>query len=336
MGITIVGSLNYDLVTFTSRIPDSGETFRASNFETHAGGKGLNQTVAISRLRKPNADYPVRMIGNVGDDSFGRELLDVLSQNKVDTSHVGALAGVNTGVANIIVEQEKGGQNRILIVEGANGGTVYTSDELKSLFDSMYSQKEMVVLQHEIPDPVSIMKWVNENKPGYQIVYNPSPFQPLKRDSWALVDILVVNEIEALQVAQCTYDGNHLRSIKDSVNKDFIEGYKQLCKLFQADLVNENKSATVIITLGVKRRLFSSKAQPDVGYLPAVTGIKVVDTTGAGDTFLGAVVTQLYEGEQLATGISFATTASSLAIQKSGAAESIPSHAEVNAATGDS
>ncbi|CCC68936.1 hypothetical protein NCAS_0B08520 [Naumovozyma castellii] len=324
MGITVVGSLNYDLVTYTDRIPGPGETFRANRFETHAGGKGLNQTIATARMRDDDYNYPVRMVGNVGDDSFGEQLIKILRDNDVDVSQVGSLPGVETGVATIIVE-EKEGQNRIIITAGANGKTTFTNEQLNRIFPEISGQeKEVVVFQQEIPNPASVVHWLHENRSSHEIVFNPSPFQPLDEKDWELIDVLVVNEIEALQIVKTIYDEEQIKYYEERIAGDFVKGYEMICQEFQKNLVNQRKSAIVIITLGSKGALFCSKNHLKVGYVPAAKVKSVVDTTGAGDTFLGSIVTQLYQNQPLESAMTFSTKASSLAIQKRGAAESIP------------
>ncbi|SMN20153.1 similar to Saccharomyces cerevisiae YCR036W RBK1 Putative ribokinase [Maudiozyma saulgeensis] len=330
MGITVIGSLNYDLVTYTDRIPEAGETFKANSFETHTGGKGLNQTVAISKLKQVDADYKIQMVGNVGKDAFGEQLLGYLNKNNVDTSNVGTYSDVSTGVATILVEEKKSGQNRILITEGANGKTTYTDDELAKIFNNDDNDtNHMVVFQHEIPDPVSIMKWFNQYKDNYKIVYNPSPFHPLQKNDWSLFDVLVVNEIESLQIIKNIYPQNYVDKVETDIANDFIGAYSKLCEELQKNVMNPSKAAIVIITLGSQGVLFSSADDQDVQYLPAIKVEKVVDTTGAGDTFLGGVVTQLYQGNTLKQAIEFSTFASSLTIQTPGAAESIPHYPDV-------
>lgn len=335
MGIIVVGSLNYDLVTYTDRIPHAGETFRANSFETHAGGKGLNQTIAIAKLKQTDAPYAVRMVGNVGDDSFGQQLLTILKANDVNVSEINVVPGESTGVATILVEAHNGGQNRILLTEGANGRTVYTPNKLVQLFgrvlkDDIEDNKHFVVLQHEIPDPCSIMAWVKKNHSAFQIVFNPSPFHPIAKENWLFVDILIVNEIEALQIVEAVYSKEEYAEYEQTIKTDFFSAYSKLCQKFQETLVNQLNSAIVIITLGSQGVLFASKVNPKVAYVPSIANIEVVDTTGAGDTFLGSLVTQLYQDAPLDKAIKFATKASSITIQRRGAAESIPSYMEVN------
>ncbi|CAI4056705.1 putative ribokinase SKDI_03G1030 [Saccharomyces kudriavzevii IFO 1802] len=329
MGITVIGSLNYDLDTFTDRLPDAGETFRANRFETHAGGKGLNQAVAIGKLKRPSSNYSVRMIGNVGNDAFGEQLKGVLNDSSVDTTHVSTCEGISTGTATILIEEKSGGQNRILIVEGANGKTVYDSRQLSRIFPEDKVEEEYVVFQHEIPDPISIIKWLHENRPNFRVVYNPSPFKAMDREDWELIDLLVVNEIEALQILETIFDYKFVEEIKERISDDFIGEYRKVCEVLHKTLIDHKKKGTVVMTLGSRGVLFCSYEDPRVQFLPAIKDVCVVDTTGAGDTFLGALVTQLYQGEKLPVAIKFSTLASSLTIQKKGAAESMPAFESV-------
>lgn len=330
MGISIVGSLNYDLDTYTDIIPGPGETIRANDFQTHAGGKGLNQTIAIAKLKQPEANYKVNMVGNVGKDSFGDELVNILEKYNVDVSRVGRLSDIMTGVATILVEQ-KTGQNRILITAGANVKTVYSDKQLEEIFpkEIKHKEKHMVVFQQEIPDPCSIMRWLKKEREDYQIVFNPSPFKAIEPQDWNWVDILVVNEIESLQIIETVFDESEVKKIKADIKADFVKGYEQVCETLQKKCVNTKGSSVVIITLGTEGVLFSSKENPKVEFRDPIKNIKVIDTTGAGDTFLCAFITQYYQGVDIATAIEFSTKASSLTIQKPGAAESIATYDEV-------
>lgn len=331
MGITTIGSLNYDIVTFTDRVPQAGETLRGNTFETHAGGKGLNQTIALAKLREDGANYDIRMVGSVGDDSFGQQLRDILQENGVNIDKVQVIENKSSGVATILVEQKNGGQNRIIITEGANGNSVYNEDDLKSIFQeiTVKDEKQFVVFQNEIPDPYSIISWIKKNHPHFQIVYNPSPFYPISKEQWSLVDVLIINEVEALQIVKAVYQEKEYEFYSKEIERDYIGGYKQICGEFQRCLVNQTNSAITVVTLGEKGSLYASKEHPEVGFTPAVPNVNVVDTTAAGDIFLGALITQLHQNVELKEAIQFSTKASSIGIQKPGAAESIPTFKDV-------
>ena len=332
MGISIVGSLNYDLVTYAESIPGPGETICANDFQTHTGGKGLNQAIAIAKLKRPDSTYGVRMIGTVGNDSFGSELIRILEEHHVDVSQVNIHPTMRTGVATILVEK-KTGQNRILITAGANGQSVYTDDQLEAIFPRDLKDnnkvRHMVVFQQEIPDPCSIMRWLKRERKNFDIVFNPSPFKNIRMDDWNLIDILVVNEVESLQIVESVLDEVSVKKIKKEIQENFVKGYKRICELLQRKCVSSEGPSIVIITLGAEGVLFSSKKQPEVKFREPIRNIKVIDTTGAGDTFLGAFITQYYQGNDITKAIEFSTKASSLTIQKPGASESIATYDEV-------
>lgn len=327
MGITVVGSLNADLVTYATTLPNAGETVAAKSFETHIGGKGLNQAIAIAKMKTDNDTDPVRMIGKIGSDLFGTQLLEALLRYHVDCTHVSKVKDLSTGVATILVEEETG-QNRILITAGANSRTVFTDLELENIFQS--HSEEYVVFQQEIPNPCSIMRWINLHRPNYQIVFNPSPFHPITNADYKNVDVLVVNEIEALQIAESAFSVEDFEYYKKFINDDFIGGYKLLTEQYQKTLIRKDKCGAVIVTLGAFGCLYASKENLTVNHVSAVSVEKVIDTTAAGDTFLGALVSQLYSKNSVCFAIKFAAAASSITITKNGAAESIPTYADVN------
>lgn len=317
---TVVGSLNYDLVSYTERVPKAGETFKGDSFETHVGGKGLNQTVSLAR--QAQAGDAVRMVGKVGGDTFGKDLIDTLKSYDVDVSQVGVLSGVSSGVAVIIVERSTG-ENRILITPGANGEASYTDEELHQLFTH---DKQVVVFQNEIKGTEYTIQWLSKNRPNASILYNPSPYYSFSSKLTPLVDILIVNEGECLSIAQDILAKEELSNYETLIADDMVEGYKQLSLKLQP-LLNQKNEATIVITLGTYGSLFRSK--DSMGFTEAVKVDSVVDTTGAGDTFLGAFVTQLISARDPHRALKFAALASSLAIQKKGASNSIPSFGEV-------
>lgn len=299
--ITVVGSLNYDLVTYTKKVPEAGETYQAHAFETHLGGKGLNEALACARL----STAPVRMVGNVGSDSFGKELTQALKEANVDVNHVRTVPG-SSGVAVIMVEDD--GENRILITPGANGQLKPTDHDLERVFknDSGY-----VVLQNEFPATLQTIDWLHLNRPNISICYNPSPFRALTPETLRKIDLLIVNQGEALEVASALGLETHTEHLAQSLQKK----------------VNQKKEAAVVITLGGDGSIFADK---NGSFSQAASKVeKVVDTTGAGDTFFGGIVAHLSEKQTLQKAVEFASRASALAIQKKGAAESIPKRAEL-------
>lgn len=320
--VTIIGSLNYDLVTFTKKVPKAGETIQANSFETHMGGKGLNEAVAVARLSPPLGHVQSRMIGCVGADDFGKSLKQCLVDSGVDVSNVKTIEGESSGVATILVEEESG-ENRILITAGANGHLKPSDEEYKSIFELDKEDKnEYVVLQNEYPDTAKSISWLKTNRPNINIAYNPSPYRPelVTRDIWSKIDLLIVNEGEAQDVAKLL--------LPDLDLVDSMEGVKTLAVEIQK-LLNQNNLKTVVITLGSKGCIYYNAQLDEPQFVQSRKVDNVIDTTGAGDTFFGGLVSNLALGKTLAQAVEFATAASSLAIQKKGAAEGIPEHKDV-------
>lgn len=317
--ITVIGSLNYDLVTYTDRVPGGGETFQAKAFETHIGGKGLNEAIAVARLTASQDGKKVqhvRMIGRVGDDGFGAELSAALRLAGVDTTLVTTVSDTKSGVAVILVEAETG-ENRILITSGANGTLQPTNSEYEQYFPpEVCGNDHYVILQNEYPDTIKTIQWLKENRPQINICYNPSPFKKewISAEILGLIDLFIVNEGEAADVAL-------------ALGRDDSSDTAELATILQKSISSHGVS-TVIITLGSKGCVFTSKSISPQKANSVKVG-HVVDTTGAGDTFFGGVVLQLSVGKKLDEAVAFATRASSLAIQKHGAAESIPEFANV-------
>lgn len=322
--ITVIGSLNYDLVTYTNKVPEAGETYQANSFENHLGGKGLNEALACARLSQSKN---VRMVGNVGADSFGKELKQALVDAEVDTSHVKTLEGQSSGVAVILVESS--GENRILITAGANGELKPTEAEYEAIFEDSKAG-DYVILQNEYPHTVESISWLRKHRPQINVAYNPSPFHKelISPEVLAHIDFLIVNEGEALDVALVVLSGDELDAFKSTIKSNAEKGFGELATKLQSKLHQGNVSA-VVITMGGHGSVFAAKnTQPT-----AVASKKVqtvVDTTGAGDTFFGGVISQLSSGASLQEAVEFATVASSLAIQRKGAAEGIPRYEEVS------
>lgn len=377
--ITIIGSLNYDLVTYTNKVPQGGETYQANSFETHVGGKGLNESIAVAKLTPKNSvllsstssssstttsgdgDGAIRMVGKIGDDSFGQQLKQFLIDNKVNVDHVHTVNNQTSGVAVILVEEETG-ENRILITLAANGELKLDDKEYESIFPKTTGSittttKEgeggylsFVILQNEYPDMVKSINWIKSNRPQLNIAYNPSPFKSelITKELLSKIDLLIVNEGEALDVANHLLKNSHQQDLIDKINQInksnvtnstgdnhtlLVEVFLKLAIELQK-LINPDNVQIIVITMGSKGSIYIAKnsgggSQTTPQFIKSRKVEKVIDTTGAGDTFFGAIVLNLALGKLIDYAIKFATTASSLAIQKKGAAEGIPSYEEV-------
>lgn len=390
--ITIIGSLNYDLVTYTNKVPQGGETYQANSFETHVGGKGLNESIAVAKLTPKNSvllsstassssssttttsgdgDGAIRMVGKIGDDSFGQQLKQFLIDNKVNVDHVHTVNNQTSGVAVILVEEETG-ENRILITLGANGELKLDDKEYESIFPkttgsittttTTTTTKEgeggylsFVILQNEYPDTVKSINWIKSNRPQLNIAYNPSPFKSelITKELLSKIDLLIVNEGEALDVANHLLKNSHQQDLIDKINQInksnvtnstgdnhtvLVEVFLKLAIELQK-LINPDNVQIIVITMGSKGSIYIAKNSGGCGgsggsqttpqFIKSRKVEKVIDTTGAGDTFFGAIVLNLALGKLIDYAIKFATTASSLTIQKKGAAEGIPSYEEV-------
>lgn len=341
VNLTVIGSLNYDLVTFTPRVPEAGETIKADVFEPHTGGKGFNEAIALARLLPSSAkeagSHKVRMIGKVGKDAFGNELLDSLKKEKVDVSEITIEDDVKTGVATILVEHN--GENRILITAGANDKLRPTSDDFEKYFPKDDTTDNFVMLQNEFPFFVEAINWLKTNRPKHQIAYNPSPIKEITSDYLQNVDLLIVNEIESTQILFSLISSEQKENIEKSEKSVNFKSEEEKINFFKdigfklTKKINKSSGSLnlVIITLGALGVIYitSKEDQPVAEFLPSqkVPVEKVVDTTGAGDTFFGSVVSQLsLSRNSYYDAIKFATIASSLAIQKKGAGESIPTY----------
>ena len=322
--VTIIGSLNYDLVSFTKKVPEAGETYQAHSFETHMGGKGLNEAIAVAKLSPPNS-VETKMIGKIGTDTFGTQLKQYLIDNGVNVENVTTVEG-SSGVAVIMVEEESG-ENRILITPGSNGQLKPTDDEYKGYFPNKHDSS-FVISQNEYPDTVKTINWLKQHRPNINIAYNPSPFKSelITSDLLSKIDLLIVNEGEALDVAKHL---GLLETMPQNVD-DEIEKFSILAKSLQ-DSINQGNVNAVIITMGSKGCVYVSKEITTPSFIKSRKVSKVIDTTGAGDTFFVGVVLNLALGKTIKEAVEFATAASSLAIQKKGAAEGIPEYRKVSA-----
>lgn len=289
--ILVVGSLNMDLVVRSPRLPEPGETILGSDFQTFPGGKGANQAVAAARL-----GARVRMIGRVGDDSFGRELLETVARDGVDNAWLLTDAGAATGVALITVDAH--GQNTIVVASGANA---HLTPEDISAAEACFRDSAVLLLQLESPLPVVDRAIDLARRHGLQVVLNPAPAQALEIDFLSRVDYLVPNQVELALLAGT-----------DSVPE-------------AARLLGSRGVRRLIVTLGSQGVLVFEEGREY--RLPAYR-VPVVDATAAGDAFVGAFAVALTEGHATPTAAAWGAAAGALSVTRAGAQPSLPTRAE--------
>jgi ribokinase len=262
--IAVVGSANVDLTTFSDRFPKPGETIFGDKFDLGFGGKGANQAVAA---RLCGAD--VFMVARVGDDLFGPATIANFQRLGIDTTHVRQLKGVSSGVAPIFVESS--GQNRIIVVKGANDRL--KPADIDEAADTLKTA-DCIVLQFEIPLATVYYTIQFAHKHGIRCILNPAPAASIDLQAIADLDYFVPNESEAE-----TITGLPVRNLDDAkacAEKLLASGIKR-----------------ILITLGSNGSLLAGK--DGMHHVPAFY-MKSVDTTGAGDAFIGSFATFLAEG----------------------------------------
>ncbi|MEF2270423.1 ribokinase [Janthinobacterium sp. LS2A] len=295
--IVVIGSINMDLVLRVPRMPLPGETLTGGAFRTIPGGKGANQAVACARLSgKVAGAQQVAMVACVGDDAFGATLRAALVGDGIIDSHITTLPGVASGIASILVDDN--GQNSIVIAGGANDLLSPAHiDAAKELIE----QADIVVLQLETPMATVVHAIKLARSLGKTVVLNPAPAASLPEGVLELVDYLIPNEIEAAMLAGVSPEGADVKALAAALQK----------------LGSDN----VIITLGSKG-VHAALYGGDYTFPAEV--VKAVDTTAAGDTFIGGFVAGLASGMDEAEAIQQGQRAAAWSVTKPGAQTSIP------------
>ena len=283
--IVVFGSLNMDLMVRVTRAPRAGETLRGLGFLTNPGGKGANQAVACARQ-----GASVSMVGCVGEDDFGHALRNALALDGIDVSNVGTVEG-STGVAVVMVDAE--GENRITLVPGAN-------EMLKARYEALSGQ--FLLLQCEVPMAEVVEAARIMHAQGATVVMNPAPVCHLPEELWSLVDIIVMNEIEAAELAGLPVSDPASASIA-------------------ALSIRKRGPATAIVTLGGQGVVLADG--DGCRHFPAI-GVQVVDTTAAGDTFIGALCAARAAGRSMDDAVLRGIRAATICVTRPGAQASIP------------
>ncbi|GAB4573146.1 MAG: ribokinase [Anaerolineales bacterium] len=292
--IIVIGSLNTDLVVKSPRFPQPGETISGDDLQIIPGGKGANQAVAAARQ-----GVKTTMIGRVGSDSFGPFLVDNLKSNQVDTSHV-LQTDSATGTAIIVVDAN--GQNSIVLSPGANGKVSPADVDSASFADF-----GLLLLQLEIPTPTVLRAAQRAHEHGLTVILNPAPAKPLPHELLANVDILIPNESELSLLTGLSV--NDVSSAEMAAKEILKQGVQ-----------------TVIVTLGSKGALLVTASQ--VTHVNTYK-VDVVDTTAAGDAFIGGFASAMLSGKALEESVHYGCACGALATTKFGAQPSLPTKTEV-------
>lgn len=295
--ITVVGSVNMDLVFRTPRMPAVGETLHGHEFCQIPGGKGANQAVAAARQ-----GAQVSFIGAVGDDGFGSFSRDCLAAEGMELTHLARVAGVATGVAGILVDDS--GSNSIVLAAGANA--TLTAAQVDAATAAI-AGAQLLVCQLETPLATVTRAIEIARAQGVKVILNPAPAQDLTDALLAKVDYLILNETEASQLSGITVvDQDSARTASEQILR--------------------RGTGTVLLTMGEHGALITESTGSQ--FIPAVK-VDVVDTTAAGDTFVGAFAVGLANGLSVIDASREAQYTAALTVTKLGAQTSIPQRQQV-------
>jgi ribokinase len=303
--IVVIGSINMDLVCRVQRMPAPGETILGSEVSTVPGGKGANQAVAAAKL-----GATVHLIGRVGDDDFGARLINGLNHHKVNTEYVTVSEGTSSGCALILVDKK--GENSIVVAPGANGKLRPADIDAA---EGLLAHASVVVMQLEIPLETVQHAIAACRRLGVFVILDPAPV-PAKGAPKEVfqVNVLTPNQREAEALLPLGQMGRMRR--KKRVD----------AKQIGTELLSRGPQ-TVVLKLGARGAMFQDQS----GYIETIKGLKVsvVDTTAAGDAFLGGMAVALCEGKEMREAVQFANAAGAACCRAFGAQPALPSRAEV-------
>lgn len=294
--IIVLASINMDVVVTVEKHPQLGETIFGDELHFIPGGKGSNQAVAANRLGED-----VQLIGRLGNDGFGQTLRTFLSDENLDLTYLKTIDNAPTGTALITVNSDS--ENTVIVVSGAN--QMIQPDEVA---DIPITSDAVIVAPFEVPQPAIKALFQRARSVGARTVLNPAPAQAFSDGLQELVSYLIVNETELAYFANRPLTEDH---------DELVASARALCLPGQ----------TVIVTLG-KRGLICVNAD-EVIALPGHR-VPTVDTTGAGDCFVGSFAVALSEGMPLDSALAFANRAASISVQRLGAATSLPYRHELD------
>lgn len=302
--ICVVGAANIDLISYVPRLPKMGETLHGTRFHMGYGGKGANQAVMAAKL-----GAGVTMLTKLGQDMFGEGTLENFESWGIDTTHVHVTEEAFSGVAPIAVDPE--GHNAIIIVTGAND--LLTEEEIEAARPDI-AASQILVCQLEIPLDINLAALRIAREEGVTTIFNPAPGRPDLPDEFLqLSDIVCPNETETELIT-----GKHVGTLEEAEAA--------------ARLLLERGAGTVILTLGERGSLLVTA--DEATHVPA-TPVKALDTTGAGDAFVGSLAYFMAEGRPLREAIEKANAIAAMSVTKSGTQVSFPTRDEVADLVGD-
>ncbi len=294
--VVVVGSLNQDLVVNLERMPLSGETVFGDDLERHAGGKGLNQAVAAARL-----GAAVSMVGSISADSAGDFLMKVVNEEGIDATHIARVDGLS-GTA--VIEVERSGANRIVVIPGANAKV--NADQVRAALGAI-PDIAVVLTQGEVPADAVHAAMATGRARGARTILNPSPVQDYSDEIYDLVDIAVPNEHEIELIT-----GRPAPTAAEATAA--------------ARRLAERGAGTVVVTRGANGSVWSTLTRS--GSAGSFT-VRAVDTVAAGDAFCGVLAAAIAEGRSLSEALRWGRAAGALAATRAGAVPSLPRRDEV-------
>ena len=293
--ILVIGSINKDISLYVKSLPSLGETILANNMKESFGGKGANQAMTIAKM-----NGHVSFAGAVGDDLVGDEIIKFMKKEGVDTSAI-KRSKLPTGTAMITVDENS--DNNIIVYPGANYSI--TKEDIDDI-DNLINESDFILMQFEIP--METIEYVIEkaSEKGKYIILNPAPYsQDFNKELLKKVDLFIPNETEFLELMG-----------KDTKDNHDIDWYKNEAKEFY-----DKYNTDLIITLGSSGSLYHGKNE---NFLVEAKKVKAVDSTAAGDSYIGSLVYSLSTNKSLQESMKFASKVAAITISRKGAMGAIP------------
>ena len=297
MSVIVYGSINTDLIAYTPVLPRKGETLLGNSYLMALGGKGANQAVSAAKL-----GAEVNMVGHVGNDTFGTQVINQLDSYGVDISAVEVVSDQGSGLAVISVDEN--GDNTIIVLSGANMEFDQCDiDRTEMLFDDA----EVLLLQLEVPVEADLAIARAAHKRGIKVVLDPAPAAPLPDDLYDVIDVITPNEVEIEMMV--------------GIRPDSREDITEAATILQSRGVN-----TVIVTLG-SEGVFCLSGSRSI-FIPSFE-VNAIDSVGSGDAFNGGLAVAISEGKDIEEALIWGSAAGALSTTRSGAAGAMPNRNEL-------